>query len=185
MEKLINELKPLGLDEKVQEATLEICERIKIETKKGRERKMALFFSVYLAYHNLGMTVLYEKISGPIGLEKKYVSKALQSYSQQLNIKALVMIISYKDYISAICSKINMDSHSDQVSVILRIDKLEDKYDELLGIYSPEVIASAMVYYYLILIGIKVDKKDFIRIVGSNENTINGVVKHIEKIIRE
>jgi transcription initiation factor TFIIIB Brf1 subunit/transcription initiation factor TFIIB len=182
MEKILAEINVLNLDTKVTQQCLSICERIGVEPKKGRERKMALFFAVYLAHYELGYTIIAEKLFIPLGLEKKHAAKALQTYSQELGVRTLVTTVSYTDYLKDTLDKLDLAILEEDIIKGLMLNELKDKFDELLAVYAPNAIAAACIYKYLWMINERVDKKNFVSTVGINENTMNVILRCIDKI---
>lgn len=177
---IIKELKLINIPENVKLRANEIFQVMVTTTKKGKKRHQLIFYCVYNAYKEMGITVEPVAIASMFGLKKNSISKAITSFSNS-GYEPPNIVVSPVSLIAEYCERIpNLNSECiPEIEEFAR--EILQKAPELSQAY-PQKIAAAIIQFYLELGGQVVDKKKFSSLLSVSDVTINNVIKEIKNV---
>lgn len=170
-------------DNVVAEANKYYIEVTKNKISRGNARKSIIFACIFHAYKSNRMPQSYEKLIQIFGLTKKAGLKGLKhvNLNAPKGSKIRNTYITPVDLVEEIMD--TFQAGKEQKNEVIQIyDKIRNKSSRL-NRSRPQSIASALVYYWIVATGKKINLKEFAQSVKLSELTINKIVKEIEEIL--
>ncbi len=184
------DLEKLGLPVNIINLSESIYQNMTVGTKRGRRRRMLLFYCVFTAYNREKIPVDPVSLANRCGLERSEISKALSMCSHvDKNYTEQIVRYTPKNYIPMYFKKLNdtlikfPDGAIEEIyNLTDEIMKLKpDLYDE-----KPLTVAAAIMVFYLeFYCKCSIDKKEYKTIFGRSDMTINKIKKIINKAYQE
>lgn len=170
-------------DTVVAEANKYYIEVTKNKISRGNARKSIIFACIFHAYKSNRMPQSYEKLIQIFGLTKKAGLKGLKHVNLNAPKESKIRdtYITPIDLVGEIMDK--FQAGKEQKNEVIQIyEKIRNKSSRL-NRSRPQSIASALVYYWIVATGKKINLKEFAQSVELSELTINKIVKEIEEIL--
>ena len=182
------DLKKLGLPSDILNSADEVYQNMAVGTKRGKRRKMLLFFCAFTAYNQENIPVDPIWLAHICGLERSGISKALSMCSPiHTNSDTPLVRYSPKNYIPMYFKKLKElitfpngaieDIYNMTEEVVVRDPELNDE--------KPQTVAAAILVYYLWQHGYSIDKDKYKLIFGRSDMTINKIKKKVSKAYNE
>ncbi len=177
-----SDLNKLGIPNNIINIADSIYQDMIVGTKRGKRRKMLLFFCVFSAYNKESIPVDPIWLANVCGIDRSGISKALSMCSHG-NTESSNVLVRYEphDFIPTYFKKLNemIDFHDDTLEEINdMLDEVMEKDPDLRD-EKPETVAAAMLIYYLQLNGCAIEKDKYKDIFGRSDMTINKIKKRI------
>ncbi len=157
-----------------------------VGTKRGKRRKMLIFFCVYTAYNQVKITVDPANLANICGIEKSSISKALSMCSSIHtgfdSVSQLVRRLP-KHFIPVHFEKLKelIDFPEGALDDLFTMtEEIVEKAPELKD-QKPQTVAAAICVYYLSNRGITIDKSKYRSIFEMSDMTINKIKKKVIK----
>lgn len=182
------ELMECGFTPDIIEKAVELHQKSGLGTRRAQRRKQTLFYFVLAAYNALGKPIEPKGLAQRCGLECKEISKAISRCSilTKTGIPNIV-IWSPLDYIAESFNTVKMqtdlelqfpDGAYDQI-IEMTQEILKKKPD--LNDSKPQMVAAAIILYYLVTHGININKKKYASMFKISDMTINKIYRQIEE----
>lgn len=180
------DLEKIGFPSNVVDKAVELHHTSKIGTRRGRRRKQTIFYYVLAAYNALNIPIEPKGLAERCGLKGCEISKAMSRCSGG-NSKEVPNIVVWTpiEFISGcytmIANRTDLriqfpDGAQEQ---IVEMAKEITKNDPNLLNPKPQMVAAAIVLYYLTINGINVNRKDFASLFNNSDMTINKLFKDV------
>jgi transcription initiation factor TFIIIB Brf1 subunit/transcription initiation factor TFIIB len=178
---LISDLKALDFPDEIKKTANQIFMTMSCPTKRSKKRKLLLFFCIYSAYMELGIPQIPNLIAKKVDISPSEVSKAMALFSQsQTGYHPPHMLITPLHYLPDYCAKLGFtDSTKEMVYEMAK--QIMDK-DKTLMEESPQKISAGIIQFFMVMNGIQFKKKEFAKMFGFSEVTINNIFKRIVAI---
>lgn len=170
-------------DNVVAEANKYYIEVTKNKISRGNARKSIIFACIFHAYKNNKIPQSYKKLMQIFGLTKKAGLKGLKHVDLNAPKESKIRgtYITPIDLVGEIMDKFK--AGKEQKDEVIQIyEKIRNKSSRL-NRSRPQSIASALVYYWIVITGKKINLKEFAQSVELSELTINKIVKEIGEIL--
>jgi transcription initiation factor TFIIIB Brf1 subunit/transcription initiation factor TFIIB len=170
-----NDLEQYKIPEEIKNEANRIYTNLKINTKRGRRRKLLIFYCIFNAYKSFNKPKDPKMVAEIVGIKPNEIPKALSMcsfkmpYTNKITNKLSTPIDFIKDYLNII----NINSTA-LPKIIEFAENILKENPKLLVLY-PQVVASGILYYYLIINGGQIDKKVFADAVKLSEMTISKI----------
>ena len=182
------DLEKLGLPNNIVNRADGIYQNMEVGTKRGKRRRMLLFFCAFTSYNEDKIPVDPLWLANICGLERSGISKALSMCSPaHTNYSAPLVRYTPKNYIPIHFKKLKEliefpeGAIEDIYAMTEEVMKREpDLYDE-----KPQTVAAAILVYYLWEHGTSIDKDKYKVIFGLSDMTINKIKKRVSKAYNE
>ena len=179
------DLKKIGLSSDIISSANNIYKNMSIGTKRGKRRRMLIFFCVFNAYVENNITVDPISLAKKCGLDKSGISKALSMCSPVNSVSESPLVNhTANNYIKVFYDKLNqnwidfpadsLDHINDMTDYILESDP--ELMDE-----KPQTVAAAVLVFYMQLNGYCLNKEKYKGIFGISDMTINKLKKRINR----
>lgn len=152
-------------------------------TKRGKRRKMLIFYCVFTAYNQANITVDPIWLANLCGLERSNISKAL-SMCSPVSTGAEVPMVKFttpKSYIPVYFNKLQeLVNFPD--TVIQEIYDISDEIlekDPTLNDEKPQTVAAAILVHYMKMHNYTIDKEKYKSIFKRSDMTINKIKKRV------
>jgi transcription initiation factor TFIIIB Brf1 subunit/transcription initiation factor TFIIB len=178
---LISDLKPLDFPDEIKKSANQIFMSMNCPTKRSKKRKLLLFFCIYSAYMELGMPQIPNTIAKKVGISASEVSKAMALFSEsQTGYHPPYMLITPLHYLPDYCSKLGFTDTTKEM--VFEMAKSIMEKDKTLMEESPQKISAGIIQFFMVMNGIQFKKKEFAKMFGFSEVTINNIFKRIVSI---
>lgn len=158
-------------------------------TKRGRRRKMLLFYCAFTAYNQLGISIDPFTLAKTCGLEKSGVSKALSMCSPvHTNSNAMLVLHTPDSFIRKYYNILNEEwvaFPDGALEDIMNINREVMEKDPSLSDEKPQTVAAAILVFYLHMHGYSIDKSKYKVIFERSDMTINKIKKKIIEAYNE
>ena len=165
-----------------------IYQNMDVGTKRGKRRKMLLFFCVFTAYNQENIPIDPIWLANICDLERSSISKALSMCSPvYTNCDTPIAHFSPKDYIPVYFKKIQewLSFPEGTIEDIYNItDEIMEK-DVTLNDEKPQTVAAAVLVHYMKIHGYSIDKENYKTIFRRSDMTINKIKKKVIKAYNE
>jgi len=165
-----------------------IYQNMEVGTKRGKRRKMLLFFCTFTAYNQENIPVDPIWLANICGLERSSISKALSMCSPvYTNYDTPMVRYTPKDYIPVYYKKLSswLSFPEGTIDYIYSIaDEIMEK-DSTLSDEKPQTVAAAILVFYMKMNGYSVDKDNYKTIFRMSDMTINKIKKRVIKAYNE
>jgi len=185
-----SDLERVGLPTDILNDADTIYQNMDVGTKRGKRRKMLVFFCAFTAYNQNAIPVDPIELANRCGLERSGISKALSMCSPiHTNYDAPLVRHTPKNFIPLYYKNLNdswglsfpegtLEHIYDMTDEIL--EKNPDLNDE-----KPLTVAAAILVFYLQIHGYSIDKDKYKYIFGRSDMTINKIKKLVAKAYNE
>jgi transcription initiation factor TFIIIB Brf1 subunit/transcription initiation factor TFIIB len=178
---LIADLKPLEFPDEIKKSANQIFMSMNCPTKRSKKRKLLLFFCIYSAYMELGIPQIPNVIAKKVGISPNEVSKAMALFSEsQTGYRPPYMLITPLHYLPEYCTKLGFTPATKELVYEMAKDIMEK--DKTLIEESPQKISAGIIQFFMVMNGIQFKKKEFAKMFGFSEVTINNIFKRIVSI---
>lgn len=184
-----SDLEKLGLPQQILNTADFIYQNMAVGTKRGKRRKMLIFFCSFSAYNQENIPVDPVVLANKCGIERSDVAKALSMCSPvHTNFDTPLVRYSPENYIPVYFGKLNngMIGFPDgALEEIYEMTREIIEHDSELNDEKPQTVAAAIIVYYLQTKGYVIDKDKYKSIFGRSDMTINKVKKRVMKAHNE
>ena len=179
------DLEKLGLPINIINAADAIYQSMAVGTKRGRRRRMLLFFCAFTAYNQEDSPVDPIWLANVCHLERSEISKALSLCSPTHNdFSSLSVRYSPKNFIPGYFKKLNDGWITFPDGALDEIYRMTDEVmnnDPDLRDEKPQTVAAAILVFYLYRDGYTIDKDKYNAIFGRSDMTINKIKKKVSE----
>lgn len=153
----LEEIEHLRIPNKIKKYAMTLISKMKVGIVKCRKRKMLIVLTVYLSYQKIDHTTSVEFISERLGMEYdlclSYIKKGLNIYFEYLGGNYVNHVPPTK-YIDIYFDKLKFSYLKDEFRLQLKKDILffsKTILDEnpIFYEYSPQIIASSLILYFI------------------------------------
>lgn len=163
----------------IKEKANELARKLKLEKRKGKRKKILLYFLIKSAYAEKGWICDPKTIESELGLGRKDINSSNSTYHEaQIGYNPPIVTDYYGNFIPYYLYQLGIDNMqvvSEQIQSYCR--KL---LDENLQQKFPHDLALACILYYLHLHGYG-DRKDMILSLKRSSSIISNIIKVLEK----
>ena len=178
---LVQDLKALDFPDEIKKQANQIFMSMNCPTKRSKKRKLLLFFCIYSAYMELGIPQIPNIIAKKVSISPSEVSKAMALFSEsQTGYHPPYMLITPLHYLPEYCTKLGFTNPTKEL-VYDMAKKIMDK-DRTLVEESPQKISAGIIQFFMVMNGIQFKKREFAKMFGFSEVTINNIFKRIVSI---
>ena len=184
------DLEKLGLPSNIINISDEIYQNMSVGTKRGKRRKMLLFFCAFTAYNREKIPIDPINLATICGIDRSGISKALSMCSpDHIDLDDPLVRYFPHNYIPVYFKKL-----SNKYGIVFPEGTLEDiqlmaeeviENDSELNDEKPQTVAAAVLVYYLQMRGYSIDKSKYKDIFGRSDMTINKLKKRVIKAYNE
>ncbi len=165
-----------------------IYQNMDVGTKRGKRRKMLLFFCAFTAYNQENTPVDPIWLANICGLERSSISKALSMCSPvYTNYETPMVRFTPKDYIPVYFKKLSewlTFPEGTLEDIYIMSDEIMAK-DPVLNDEKPQTVAAAVLVFYMKMHGYSIDKENYKTIFRRSDMTINKIKKRVIKAYNE
>ena len=175
---LASDLKGLDFPDDIKKTANQIFMSMNCPTKRSKKRKLLLFFCIYSAYMELGIPQIPNIIAKKVNISPSEVSKAMALFSEsQTGYHPPYMLITPIHYLPDYCAKLGFAEETKEMVYELAKNIMEK--DKTLMEESPQKISAGIIQFFMVMNGIQFKKKEFAKMFGFSEVTINNIFKRI------
>lgn len=175
---LASDLKGLDFPDEIKKTANQIFMTMNCPTKRSKKRKLLLFFCIYSAYMELGIPQIPNIIAKKVNISPSEVSKAMALFSEsQTGYHPPYMLITPIHYLPDYCLKLGFSEETKEMVYELAKNIMEK--DKTLMEESPQKISAGIIQFFMVMNGIQFKKKEFAKMFGFSEVTINNIFKRI------
>ena len=182
------ELDKLNIPSNIVNLADTIYQDMDVGTKRGKRRKMLVFFCTFTAYNQVNKPVDPIWLANICGLEGSSISKALSMCSPvYTNVETPMVRFSPKDYIPVYYKKLS-DWLEFPIGTLDDIYSITDEImnkDMSLSDEKPQTVAAAILVFYMKMHGYTIDKENYKTIFKRSDMTINKIKKKVIKAYNE
>ena len=176
------DLEKLNLPSNIVNIADEIYQNMSIGTKRGKRRKMLLFFCAFHAYNRENLPVDPVWLITVCGLDRSSISKSLSMCSPVYTSSETPMVrYNPNQYIPVFFEKLSTWLTFPQ-GTLEDIYKMSDEImekDKTLQDEKPQTVAAAILVHYMKLHGYVIDKENYKTIFERSDMTINKIKKKV------
>lgn len=183
-----HDLEKLNMPSNIINIADAIYQNMDVGTKRGKRRKMLLFFCAFTAYNQENIPVDPIWLANICGLERSSISKSLSMCSPvYTNCESPMVRFNPKDYIPVYYKKLSAWITFPEGT----IEDIYDMSDEImekdssLNDEKPQTVAAAILVFYMKMHGYTIDKDNYNTIFKRSDMTINKIKKKIIKAYNE
>lgn len=162
----------------------DIFEKMKAGTKRGNKRKQLIFCCTFTAYNELGIPIDPIKLAGMCEIKPSDITKAL-SMCSSAKTSYVTPLVRYdpKDFIEGYYEKLSkhLTFTDDALDDIYRMTEEIMETDSDLSDEKPQIVAGAILVFYLNLQGYNIEKDKCKTIFGRSDMTINKVKNKVSE----
>lgn len=176
---ILPDLMNIEIPDEVKIEANRVFQNLLISTKRKKNRQRTVFFCVYNAYINLGMTEEPRVVADLVSLPNNEIHKAFSVCSElQTGYPAAIQQKVALDFVPVILRDLGVDiDHKDIKEVLAYVmDKDPTLKDDF-----PQTVAAASICYVLEINGLKVSRGDIAKIIKRSDMTIQKIYKKIAK----
>jgi transcription initiation factor TFIIIB Brf1 subunit/transcription initiation factor TFIIB len=178
---LIQDLKALDFPDEIKKQANQIFMSMNCPTKRSKKRKLLLFFCIYSAYMELGIPQIPNIIAKKVSISPSEVSKAMALFSEsQTGYHPPYVLITPLHYLPEYCAKLGFTDTTKEL--VYQLAKQIMEKDKTLMEESPQKISAGIIQFFMVMNGIQFKKKEFAKMFGFSEVTINNIFKRIVSI---
>jgi transcription initiation factor TFIIIB Brf1 subunit/transcription initiation factor TFIIB len=178
---LASDLKGLDFPDEIKKTANQIFMSMNCPTKRSKKRKLLLFFCIYSAYMELGIPQIPNIIAKKVNISPSEVSKAMALFSEsQTGYHPPYMLITPIHYLPDYCTKLGFSEETKEMVYSLAKNIMDT--DKTLMEESPQKISAGIIQFFMVVNGIQFKKKEFAKMFGFSEVTINNIYKRIVSI---
>lgn len=182
------DLEKLNLPGNIINIADSIYQNMDVGTKRGKRRKMLLFFCAFTAYNQENIPVDPIWLVNICGLERSSISKALSMCSPvYTNYDTPMIRYTPKDFIPGYYKKLSVWLHFPEGTIediYAKTDEIMEK-DPTLNDEKPQTVAAAILVFYMKMHGYSIDKENYKTIFKMSDMTINKIKKRVIKAYNE
>jgi len=181
------DLEKLGLPVNIINAADDVYQNMSVGTKRGKRRKMLLFYCIFTAYNRENIPIDPFTLAKTCGLDRSGISKALSMCSPVNSSSSTLFRYTPVNYIPVYYNKLKewvTFPETAENDIMAMTEEILTK-DPNLADEKPQTVAAAILVSYLYLNGISIDKEKYNSIFGRSDMTINKIKKRIMKAYNE
>jgi transcription initiation factor TFIIIB Brf1 subunit/transcription initiation factor TFIIB len=178
---ILPDLDKIQISDEIKYQAEKIFKQLGTGTRRGLKRKKLLFYCVYNAYKSLGILEDANTVADLVGIPYSEITKAFSLFSEGKTLyRAPITFRTPIDFIHKYYSEVGLGPESlrpllDIAEEVLELDpELDENY--------PQVVAAGIIFYYLTINGISVNKEEFAKLIGKSPMTIAKMSKRISTI---
>lgn len=179
---IYGDLSKSNISEDVKLLADDIYRRLNLNTKRGRQRKKLMFYCVIKAYRELGIVCDPKIVAKEVGINMNEINKAINMGNEYSRISGSDNGVYHKpqDFIPDYCKQLMLPDECKE-EILKLTSEIINKQPSILENY-PQVLAAAIILYYLTTHGVKIDIDEFSKIFLRSPVTIQKLVKVIADI---
>ncbi|HSW77052.1 MAG TPA: hypothetical protein VLG50_08390 [Candidatus Saccharimonadales bacterium] len=175
---ILSDLSKYDISEDIKLRANRIYTDMKPQTNRAKKRHFLLFFCVYNAYKELGITIAPEDIGKIFTLNKHQMQQAINIFSpSQTGYHPVKNQITILDYLKIWCDKLEFDK-IDVDDIINMAENFINK-NENLKHDVPQTAAAGLIKYYILTRGYTLDNVKLSEITNRSDTTIETMYKKI------
>jgi transcription initiation factor TFIIIB Brf1 subunit/transcription initiation factor TFIIB len=172
------DLKPLDFPDEIKTKANSIFLKMKCPTKRSKKRKLLVFYCIYCAYLELEIPQVPNAIARKINIPQSEIPKAMALFSEiQTGYRPPEIRITPIHYLRDYCHILGFTPKTTEMVEELTNTILEK--DVSLNDESPQKTSAGVLQCFMIMNGIEFNKKEFAKLFGFSEVTINNIYKRI------
>lgn len=178
---ILKDMENIAVPDEIKIKAEEIFNKLNATTKRGNRRKQLVFFCIYNAYNELGYPQDPKQIAILVGIKNSEMTKALSMCSEaQTGYKPPSVQITALDLLPQYCENLGLrdDTVPDVIEFAMKILAIDTELNETF----PQKVAAGILLYYATINGIKIDKKEYAKMIQLSEVTINSMYKQVARI---
>lgn len=160
-----------------------VYQNMDLGTKRGKRRKMLIFYCVFTAYNQENITVDPIWLANLCGLERSNISKALSMCSpvSAFTEAPMVKFTTPRSYIPVYFKKLQewINFPDNTIEEIYEISDEIMQKDSSLNDEKPQTVAAAILVHYMKINGYTIDKEKYKIIFKRSDMTINKIKKKV------
>jgi len=176
---IMNELNKFNIPDDIKKDAERIYHTLNYHIRRGRKRKKMIFYCIYNAF--LEHDIIYDPyiLADFIGLEANEVQKCFSMFIVD-NYKPVLKKFHPKDFFPHYCKIFNIN-----LDALPRLEKLcneiINKDKSLLEMF-PQTVSASILYYFLTINGITINKLEFCKKLKRSETFITKLYEKIASI---
>lgn len=182
------DLEKLNIPSNIINIADKIYQNMDVGTKRGRRRKLLLFFCTFTAYNQENIPVDPIWLANICGIDRSSISKALSMCSPvYTNTENPIAHYDPKDFIPGFYERLKewlVFPEGSLEHIYAMTDEVMDK-DPSLTDEKPQTVAAAILVYYMKENGYSIDKENYNTIFRRSDMTINKIKKKVIKAYNE
>lgn len=176
---IMNELNKINIPDDIKKDAERIYHTLNYHIRRGRKRKKMIFYCIYNAF--LEHDIIYDPyiLADYIGLESNEVQKCFSMFMVD-NYKPVLRRFHPKDFFYHYCKIFNIG-----LDILPELEKLCDEIidkDKTLLETFPQTVAASILYYFLTIKGITINKVEFCKKLKRSETFITKLYERIASI---
>ena len=182
------ELEKCKFAPEIVEKAVELYQQNNFSTHRSQRRKQTLFYFALSAYNILGIPIEPKGLAEKCGMPATDISKSISqcSTTQKTDIPNIVIWSpiqfieeSYKTVQKQMDVQYQFPDNA-YAEIIEMTEEILQKKPELFD-QKPQMVAAASILFYLVIKGVKVDRKNYARLFRISNMTINKIYKQIDE----
>jgi transcription initiation factor TFIIIB Brf1 subunit/transcription initiation factor TFIIB len=176
-----DDLRPIDVSDHIKQKANEIYNRLQCTTKRGKRRKLLIFYCLLNAHAECHIPVDPKNLSAKVGIKPGDITRSLSMFSEaQTGYKPQITKVTPLEIIPEYCKVFNFDDDSiDQVMELAQ--EILDKNPGFME-KKPQNVAVGIIVYFSTINGITFCKKDLSKILNLSEVTINSIYKEVSSV---
>jgi transcription initiation factor TFIIIB Brf1 subunit/transcription initiation factor TFIIB len=175
---LISDLKTLDFPDEIKMEANKVFLRMNCPTKRSKKRKLLVFYCLYCAYLELKNPQVPTAIARKIPIKQSEIPKAMALFSEiQTGYRPPDINITPIHYLKDYCCQLGFTEETKSMVIDLTEELM--KKDFTLREESPQKTSAGILQCFMIMNGIQFKKKEFAKLFGFSEVTINNIYKKI------
>lgn len=181
------DLEKVNLPDNIVNLADSIYQNMDVGTKRGKRRRMLIFYCAFTAYNNERIAVDPIRLANLCGLERSSISKALSMCSPACNSSNSPIRFTPKNFIPVYYQKLSELVKFPDNSLDFIYDLTDEvmKKDPTLNDEKPQTVAAAILVFYMKMVGYTIDKEKYKTIFKRSDMTINKIKKRVIKAYNE
>jgi transcription initiation factor TFIIIB Brf1 subunit/transcription initiation factor TFIIB len=178
---LVTDLKTLDFPDEIKHQANGVFHKMNCPTKRSKKRKLLVFYCIYCAYLELQNPQVPTAIARKIPIEQSEIPKAMALFSEiQTGYRPPDIKITPTHYLKDYCSQLGFTDQTTEM--VVNLTNLIMLKDLALKEESPQKLSAGILQCFMIMNGIQFKKKEFAKMFGFSEVTINNIFKKILNI---
>lgn len=181
---IYKDVENMGFSDKIISIANDIYQQVtKDKIYRGNSRKGIIFACVFHSYKILSKPQSCESLQTVFKLDRKIILKGMKHVNLYApkNSEVRTTYITPVEIVHEIMEKLNANDEQKH-DVVALYEDIQNK-SSILNRSKPQSVAAGLVYYYITKNKKEIDIKNYTKIVGLSELTINKIMKEIEKIL--
>ena len=178
------DLEKLDLPVNIVDVAEEVYIEMEAGTKRGSRRRQLIFFCAKTAYDKENIPIDPAKLADICGIKHSDISRAL-SMCSSIKTNYYTPLVKHhpqeyiQDYYDELSKFLNFDEDALEEVYYITEEVLESEPDLLEE--KPQIVAAAILVYYLNLNGLTIEKNKYTVVFGRSDMTINKIKKKVSE----